>query len=121
MKEAQVIDLLKGLFGKENVHRFTPGPYSPRGVFDVMIHDSGFNWWIEVKMNDTKISTNQKRFAMSVASPVFLIVKERLKTVRIYHGGLYPPLLDELAVHVAGKIGGVWQTDHRLLREVLSK
>lgn len=126
MKEGQVIDIMKGIFGAENVHRFTPGPYTPRGVFDTMVNADGFNYWVEVKMNDTVITENQKRFGRSVSCPVILRVIGRANKIIIFcerddyaERWNYPGELWQIKNIIAAKMGGVWSLEWREVAEVI--
>lgn len=120
MKEAEAIQLIKGIFGAAAVHRFTPGPLSPRGVFDVMVCTGWFNYWIEVKMKDCSVSENQKQFARRIARPVIVRILERSNTVRIFSdGGAYPEELKSLRELVAERVGGIWKIEERDIAEVI--
>lgn len=121
MKEGEVIDYLRTIFGKNQVHRFTPGPYSPRGVFDVMIVYSGFNYWVEIKMNSTTMTSNQKLFADSVASPIVLHVDDKKKIITCHYLMRMPDPIKQLPELLTQKKKEQWVYNHKVITHLLRR
>ncbi|MCB1147357.1 MAG: hypothetical protein KDK38_11180 [Leptospiraceae bacterium] len=84
MKESEVIDIFRKIFGRQRVHRFTPGPYSPRGVADCMVVYGDRNFWVEIKINRTKLTALQKIFLRSVALPTVFHVDTKKKEITVF-------------------------------------
>lgn len=123
MREPEVIKLLKGIFGGKSVHRFIPGPYSIRGIADCLIVSNNFNYFCEIKMNNTSVTLNQKRFLASISCPILLRVIERKKKIIIHaeEGSYYPKEMLELRNIISLKKGGIWEIESKDISEILTE
>ena len=54
------------------VYRFEPGKLSLRGVPDLFICTALDDYWVEVKIDQDKLSAMQRRFLQAVKKPVIL-------------------------------------------------
>lgn len=82
MTEKTIIQIIKKAL-PERVKRFSGGQYQPAGIPDLLILESipSNNYWIEIKINRTKLTENQEKF-LEKSMSVLLIVDEKKKEIR---------------------------------------
>ena len=79
--EKRAIEKIKGIFNKNNVLRFTPGQYSPRGVPDLYILN--LDLWVEIKIDGAPITESQKFFFNNCIDSVILHINNKENLVYI--------------------------------------
>ena len=85
MNEKRVIGTVKGIFGKENVKRNTPGKFSPRGYPDLFVIHCGELWPVEIKVNKTRLTEEQKDFLSRCRRALLIHVDTKRNHVNFYH------------------------------------
>jgi hypothetical protein len=131
--EDVVIDILKDIFGKEKVVRLVPGPYSKRGIPDLVITapvNEGVPSWMnntapvdffcEIKTRKTKLTKLQVEFLKNRVAPLVIEVDDQMPAVRVY-SKFFPAKIGELARLLRQLTNcEYWETEHYNISEVLS-
>ena len=60
MKEKEIVEIMKKIFGDSNIKRNIPGRYSPSGYPDIFVIYRGDIWPVEIKINKTKLTIQQQ-------------------------------------------------------------
>jgi hypothetical protein len=87
--EKTFIDILKTIYGKENVIKFNPGKYSISGVSDLLIFwkhkKKRYEIWCEIKIKKAFLSSQQVLFLKKVNSGIVLHVEEKYVHISIFN------------------------------------
>lgn len=82
--EKDVIELVKELVGRENVHRNVPGRYSATGYPDLFLVDKGELISCEIKIQDRELTYQQYEFLDTLKRAVVLHVDRKKQRLNFY-------------------------------------